>query len=359
MNIVEVIKGIDTTIEGLNTIKSALVAGGVDEAPKATKSKSVERREAVQAEEPLTTDEEMKALEGATCQFDVEQLQSMKYNEFKKLAASLGVKCTGTRDEIMERILALDVTIKDGEVTVETEEVEEVVEEKPAKSNKKLGKKAEEPVEEEPVKDEFDEQAEAIAEETDIEDIIEALADVDIKANKKNAVQKLAEALREGLIALDDEEEEEEEVADEADDEDTDEEEIGADSYFPEYDPEGYNNPKNMTEERAEAIVAKMDEVLTAYSDGELTDEDITTYIEDNASEKEIDLLGDDYTEEDLLKMYMELVKRTIDNDGEEHEQGEAYEVADKDVCCGHVLKYVKKTKKFVCEHCGSEYEAE
>ena len=354
MNIAEIIKAIDYTIEGLHQIQDALQAEETVSCDAPTpKSKPV-------VEEPMTTDEEMKALEGASCQFDVEQLKSMKYNEFKKLAASLGVKCTGTRDEIMERILALDVTVKDGEVTVETEpEVEEVVEEKPAKS-KKLGKKVE--VEEEPVKDEFDEMAESIAEETDIEDIIEALADVDIKASKKNAVQKLAEALREGLIALDDEEEaEEEEVADEAQeaDEEDGEEEISAETYFPQYDPEGYNNPENMTDERAEAIIAKMDEILTAYSEGELSDEEITSYIEDNASEKEIDLLGEDYTELDLLAMFMELVKRTIGNDGVEYEQGEAYEVADKDVCCGRELKYVKKTKKYVCEHCGSEYEAE
>ena len=90
-----------------------------------------------------------------------------------------------------------------------------------------------------------------------------------------------------------------------------------------------------------------------------LTDEDISSYVEDNETEAEIDLLGDDYTEEDILKMYMELVKRTIDNDGEEHEQGEPYELADKDVCCGHELKYVKKSKKYICEHCGTEYEAE
>lgn len=357
MNVVEIIKGIEMTVEGLNTIKLAL--GEMTPDPKAeVESKSVARRKAAQAEEPLTTDEEMKDLEGAVCHFDVEQLQSMKYNEFKKLAASLGVKCTGTRDEIMERILALDVTVKDGEVTVETETEEEEV--KPSKSDKSTGsKKLGAKKSTEPSRDEFDEQAEEIAKDTPVEDIIEALADVEIKATKKNAVQKLAEALREGLIALDDEEDEEEADAPEAEAEADDEEEISATSYFPEYDPEGYNNPENMTEERKDAVETKMDEILTEYSEGDLTDEDIVAYVEDNATEAEIDLLGDEYTEEDILKLFMELVKRTIDNDGEEHEQGEAYEVADKDVCCGHELKYVKKTKKFVCEHCGTEYEAE
>ena len=370
-NNAEIIKGINMTIAGLETIKSAL-AGGAEETAtaEAPKSKSVARREKAQAEEPMNPPVETEgSAEAVTGKFDVEQLKAMKYNDFKKLAAQLGVKCTGTRDEIMERILALDVT-----VTSDGAEVSEPVEEdkapaksdKPAKS-KKLGKaKADEPA-----RDEFDEQAEEIAKDTAVEDIIEALADVDIKATEKNAVKKLAEALRQGLIELDDDEDEDadeetaEDTADEQDAEDNaddsadDEEEIGADSYFEEYDPQGYNDPDEMSEERKEAVEAKMDEIITAYSEGDLTDEDISSYVEENATEAEIDLLGDDYDEEDILKLYMELVKRTIDNDGAEHEPGDPYEVADKDMCCGHELKYVKKTKKYVCEQCGTEYEAE
>lgn len=363
MNNAEIIKGIDLTIEGLTTIKNALMVadGAVAEAPK---SKSVAKREKAQ-EEPMNppVEETEGSAEAVVGKFDVEQLKSMKYNDFKKLAASLGVKCTGTRDEIMERILALDVTITEDDAVVS--EPAEEAEETPAKSNKpakgkKLGKKEAD----EPTRDEFDEQAEEIAKDTPVEEIIEALADVEVKATKKNAVQKLAEALRTGLIELDADEDEDEEAdaedtADEADEAGDDEDEITADSYFPELDPKGYNDPDEMSEERAEAIEAKMDEILTAYSDGTLTDEDIASYVEDNATEAEIELLGDDYDEEDILKLYMELIKRTIDNDGEEHEQGEPYEVADKDVCCGHELKYVKKTKKYICEHCGTEYEAD
>lgn len=355
MNAVEIIKGVDMVVEGLNFIKRALIDDSIDPSADISSKKSVE--------EPLTTKKEMKELEGSKCEFDVEQLKSMGYNDFKKFAASLGVKCTGTRDEIMERILSLDVNIKDGEVVVESEPKED---EKPSKSNKSTGsKKLGAKKADEPTRDKFDEQAERVAEDTDIEDIIEALADVDIKATKKNAVAKLAEALREGLITLEDEEEDEEEneveeseVETEAETEE-DEDDITPTSYFPEYDPEGYNDPKGMTDERADAIEGKLEELLLNYSEGDLTDEEITSYLEDNASESEIDLLGDDYTEYDTLKLYLELIKRTIDNDGEEHEPGEAYEVNDKDVCCGHELKYVKRTKKYVCEHCGNEYEAE
>lgn len=371
MNTVAIIKGIEMTIEGLEVIKKALgatpdetadvtpVVEETVEALKSKKSKSVERREAVQKEEAMNAPTEVEFAEGeaVVTKFDREDLEKMKYNEFKKFASQLGVKCTGTRDEIMERILALDVTITADDAVVSEPKEEDKAEEKEVKSDKssgskKLGKKKAD----EPTRDEFDEQAEEIAKETDVEDIIEALAEVDIKATKKNAVTLLAKALREGLIELD-AEDEEEPTAEEPVEEDG--EGITVESYFAEFDPKGYNNPNNMSEERKEAIEAKMDEILEALDKDTLTEDDITSYIEDNATEEEIDLLGDEYEVTDLLKLYMELVKRTIDNDGEEHEQGEPYEVADKDVCCGHELKYIKKSKKYVCEHCGTEYEAE
>lgn len=356
MNNTEIIKGIEKTIEGLNTIKSALLGADADVKETATEKKEekktvTKKEEKAVAEEPATT--------GAV-QYSEEELRGMKYNEFKKYASSLGVKCTGTRDEIMERILALDNAVSE-EDSAEVEEPNTEADEpknNKSKSGSKLGKKKDA----EPEEDEFDEQAREIAEETDVEDIIEALKDVDIKATKKNAVKKLAEALRKGLIELDNEDDGEDESAGEEPTEDSksdDGEEIEADSYFPEYDPDGLNDPEEMTEERSEAVVDKMDEILTSYADNTLTDEDIQSYVEDNATEDEIELLGDEPEDTEVLKLYMELIKRTIDDEGEEHEEGEPYEIGDKNLCCGHVLKYVKKTKNYVCEHCGEEYEAE
>ena len=349
MNITEIIKGIDKTIEGLTEIRNAMVFEA-DAKATPVESKPEKKVDETPVEATPTT---------MTGKFDVEELKGMKYNEFKKLAASLGVKCTGTRDEIMERILALDVTV---DVAEDVEE-EEVVEEAPVKESKsdkpakgkKLGKKEVD----EPSRDEFDEQAEAIADETPVEDIIEALADVDIKATKKNAVEKLAHALREGLIEMD-EEDEDEDIEDEIEEDDEDDdEEISADSYFSEYDPNGFNNPEEMTEERKEAIEEKMDEILTEISEGTLKMDEIESYLEDNCTEEEIELVGEDYTDEDVIKLYMEMIKRTIDNEGNEVEPSEPYEVGEHNMCCGHELKYVKKTKNYVCSQCGGEYEAE
>ena len=369
-NNVEIIKGINMTIAGLEAIKTALENGEVEApATEKTPAKKTVAKGKAQKEEPMNAPEENEGAVAVAGKFDEEQLRNMKYNDFKKFAASLGVDCKGTRDEIMARVLALDVEaeVESGDAPAEEEKTPA---KKTAKSDKLSGgKKLSKKQADEPARDEFDEQAEEVAKDTPVEDIISALADVDVKATKKNAVTKLAEALRKGLIELDgdddeDESEAEEDTAEEtedtADDSADDEEvEIEATSYFEQFDPDGYNNPDNMTDERREAVEAKMDEIITEYSDGSLTSDDISSYIEDNATQEEIDLLGDDYTDDDLLMLYMELNKRNIDNDGEEHEPNDPYEVGDANFCCGHELKYEKNTKKFICEHCGEEYEVE
>ena len=304
-NNVEIIKGINMTIAGLEAIKTALENGEVEAPAKKTVAKGK-----AQKEEPMNAPEENEGAVAVAGKFDEEQLRNMKYNDFKKFAASLGVDCKGTRDEIMARVLALDVEaeVESGDAPAEEEKTPA---KKTAKSDKLSGgKKLSKKQADEPARDEFDEQAE--------------------------------------------------ETEDTADDSADDEEvEIEATSYFEQFDPDGYNNPDNMTDERREAVEAKMDEIITEYSDGSLTSDDISSYIEDNATQEEIDLLGDDYTDDDLLMLYMELNKRNIDNDGEEHEPNDPYEVGDANFCCGHELKYEKNTKKFICEHCGEEYEVE
>lgn len=351
----ELIKGINAVIEGLTVIKNSLTEESVMSVDEVLTQTNVVEEVSPNSEETING-------------YTKEQIEGMKYNEFKKFAAQLGVKCTGTRSEIMERILAIDSS-DNAEEKVETPNVEGVDNDE-SKNNSKSRKGKREAVNEVPETDEFDDMAKAISEDTSIEEIIEALADVEIKATKKNAIEKLAYALREGLIEADEDEDSEEDleededtveedIADEISEEDEDEVEIEADSYFKQFDPKGYNDPETMTEERKEAVVNKMDEILTAVSEDELTHDDIEKYIEEHATEEEIGLLSNEYTEDDELMLYMELIKRTIDNDGEEHTEGEdPYELGEYDMCCGHELKYVKKTKRYICEHCGTEYEA-
>ena len=133
--------------------------------------------------------------------------------------------------------------------------------------------------------------------------------------------------------------------------------------YFKQYDLGEYNNPDEMTEERKSAVIAEMKDILSDYDSGKLTADDMTDFISDSTTEEEQDKLNeylpDDDNETELLKCYMEIKKHFIDNDGNKNEPNEAYELGEHDMCCGHALKYNKKSKTYICELCGEEYEAE
>lgn len=383
MNKAKFIEGLNETISGLTTLRDALSEGGAttkaaETTPttKATKKTST----AAPAAKPQTD-----VAPGTTGKFDPDQLNSMPYNEFKKLAAKLGVSCKGTRDEIMARVMALDITFdENGEAIVGDTPAEN--ETTPAAPEKKLGKKSpaktaapapgakgDEQKSDKPVggkrglvkkavrpaEDEFDAKAKEIAGDTSVEEIIEALSDVGMEATTDDYLTKLAAALREGKLEVDDDPTEGDEGENPAEAE-QEEGDITAESYFPEYDPHGFNDPANMSEARQEAITSKMDEILTDYSEGNLAPQDVQDYLTEKATQDELDLLGDDPSDDEMLKAYMELVKRTIDNDGVEHtEDGDPYEVGDVDMCCAHPLKKVAKTGKYICEMCGTEFEAE
>lgn len=369
-----IIEGLNAIIEGATILRDEL-AGGVEKR-NAVESKSATRRQAVQKEQPdMNEPEETEAtVEG---KFSREQLMSMKFNELKKLGASVGVSCKGTRDEIVERMLQVTVS-----ATVENEAELEETDEAPAKDdgkvvsiNKKKGglkksAKTEEPEEEE-VDEQYIQMATEATEDMSAKEIIEYLAEFDIEAKgkKSDVVKVLAKAIADGIVQLEDgdEEDESEEEADveettaEAEEtaEDEDGEEFNEESYFPEYDPEGVNNPEGMSEERAEAVKSMMADIIEGVENDTITEEDIQTFLETYASEEELEALGDDYQFEDLVAMYCEVKKRFIDDDGEEHEAGDPYEIDEENYCCGRKLKYEKKSKKFICENCGEEYEAE
>lgn len=373
-----IIEGLNAIIEGATILRDELAGGA--EKRNAVDSKSATRRQAVQKEQPAMNEPEATEATEATVEgkFSREQLMSMKFNELKKLGASVGVSCKGTRDEIVERMLQVTVT-----ATVENDEAEPEETEAPAKDdgkvvpiNKKKGglkksAKTEEPEEEE-VDEQYIQMATEATEDMSAKEIIEYLAEFDIEAKgkKSDVVKVLAKAIADGIVQLedDDEEDDSEEEADveettaEAEEEtaeDEDGEEFNEESYFPEYDPEGVNNPDGMSEERAEAVKSVMADIIEGVENDTITEEDIQTFLETYASEEELEALGDDYQFEDLVAMYCEVKKRFIDDNGEEHEAGDPYEIDEENYCCGRKLKYEKKSKKFICENCGEEYEAE
>lgn len=355
-NTAEVIKGINMMVEGLSLIKNALSADipiqDTDTADVKAVYDKPEIKVDVTPETPETVEDAKKY-----GNYTLDELRGMSYNAFKKAAATIGVKCTGTRDEIMSRILALD--------TVEEVKEETPIESKTAPKQAKTTK----PVEvskEEPKKDEYDTQAEQIVKSTDKEEITAALEDVGIEVDSDSDLTALlAKALREGLLETEEEddtdESESEEEDDELDSEDTaddDEEEITPTSYFPEYDEEEYNNPDEMTTNRKKAVEKEVENILADYDNGDLTEKEIMVFLTEFCTDEELDLVkGAD--EKEQLKLFIEMSKRFIDNDGEKIEPNNPYELGEHDMCCGHELKYNKKSKTYICEHCGEEYEAE
>lgn len=361
-NTAEVIKGISMMVEGLSLIKNALSADIPIQDTDTADVKAVYDKPEIKVDVTPETPETPETIEEKKKygNYTLDEIRGMSYNAFKKAAATIGVKCTGTRDEIMSRILALDT-------------VEEVKEETPIKSKTAPKQaKTDKPVKvskEEPKKDEYDTQAEQIVKSTDKEEITAALEDVGIEVDSDSDLTTLlAKALRDGLLETEDEddtdesesEEEDDELdsEDTADDDDDDEEEITPTSYFPEYDEEEYNNPDEMTTNRKKAVEKEVENILADYDNGDSTEKEIMAFLTEFCTEEELDLVkGAD--EKEQLKLFIEMSKRFIDNDGEKIEPNNPYELGEHDMCCGHELKYNKKSKTYICEHCGEEYEAE
>ena len=347
----ELIKALSKIEEGIADVKNLLIA---DEQVETAQSKSAKKDTVEEVSTQSNEDETEVQSNGA---YTREDLLAMKYNDLKKLGKEIGIKCTGTRDEIIDKILSVPMAEP---VEDEEEESSKVV------PMKKKSVKKEEPVEATDEEDDIEEQYLAMAREAladnDLEDIVEVLAEAGIKLSKIQAkkqdvvMTKLAEAFQNGMIEAEGDDED-----DGVENEDTegDELEFSEDSYFDEYDPEGINDPEIMSKKRAKAVKSLVADIINKYEEEELTTDDIESELEDIITDEDIELLGEDYSEEELVAFYIEMKKRFVDNDGNICEPNDPYEIGEDNFCCGHKLQYNKKGKKYVCPICEEEYEAE
>lgn len=360
----------------------------------------VSKKESVM-EEPVTT-----------TNYSEEELRKMKYNDLKKVCADLGLKNVGTRNELVGRVLELQSANTPEEPVKEEEKpVEEPVQEADSIPNDSEPTEpvadeqeevlVEEPSEEAPKKGMTLEEALALAteltEDMSASDIKAELAEVDIKTKarkKETLVKELAKALADGLIEVELEEDstdvEIEDVAEEIPEEvsedktedttetsneetlvetkeDSVEEssvEISPSAWNKKYDSEGINNPEEMSDEREEACIQLINATLEAIEEGEYSKEDVIEYLTINTNEEEKALLESiEEDEEEMVAFLAELLKRTVDDEGEVHDPSDPYEVTHNDevlnFCCGHELKYDPVTENYICEICGEEYESE
>lgn len=335
-------------LEGLTDAINKIIAEMSDEVPTSKPNKSADV-------EPAET-ETPKEIEEVEGHLDLEQLSKMKFADLKKLARDMGISTEGTRKEIIERVAKAKVS-----APAEEAETEEEV----------------------PTEDEYMQTAKALAEDNSDDEIKEVLTEAGVKVSKKadhdKIIELLSDALRKGLIDLDEEDDEEVEESDdeaeeavepddspeedepegeETEDESDETEDINENTYSPEFDPEGFNAPAIMTAKRAKAVKKMMKQTITAIEKGDIDRDTITDYISDILTEDEFEGYSD-FDDDELIKLYLEIKKRFVDNEGEIHEPNDPYELGEDNFCCGHPLKYDKKNKTYICEVCGQDYEAE
>ena len=339
----ELIRGIEAISEGLEIIKNALLN---EDAP------AVERI----VDEPKT---EPKTEAVSESKYSREELTSMKYNELKKLANSTGVSATGTRAEIIERLLNAPAEAEEsegieGKINPPVEPKEKVV--PITKGKKKLAKKSKEV--EETIDKKYLDMANSALEDMTEDEMKEMLEESEVEIEDgETVVHAFARALSEGKIEpADDEEEEEDDSEVSDDDEEEDGDEVTGEDYFSDYDEDGVNDYSGdyMTKKRKKAMIAWRTKFLEDYDKDKITLDEVTEAVQTLCTQDELDNIDAD-KEEDIVCTYMEVMKRCIDSDGELHEGGDAYEINDEYFCCGHKLKEVDG--KFVCEVCGAEYE--
>lgn len=312
-------KGIDLILEGC-----AEMSGNDVSADKPNTKVEPAKTETVEAPKVVETSDLTR-----------EQLEGMTYNNLKKLAKEMGVSAVGNREEITNRIL--------GENTpAETEPANEVVE-------VPVDEKDNDPV--------YAKVVEAVEGMTE-EEIADILADVGIsaKGKRETLIEKLVNAVKDGLIEFDDDEdetEEEDEVPNSpapapVEDEEADDEEEEED------DTNDIDNP-NMTEARKKAILKMDDSSRKQFKEKKLTRGELVEFLQ-SFYDTEDSL--DDMSDDEVLDTYIDAVCRLIDDDGNVIEEG-AYLLNNEPACCGRVLAYSEDTNLFICEHCGEEYEAE
>lgn len=339
-------------IEALHIVLEALEGTSVEEKKEVIKEENVAKK--------------TESTEAVTGELSVqeEELRQMKYADLKKLASEMGVSAKGKRDEIIARIIGENV-----EITVEEEDNSDNVIPFPKKDIDYLA------------------MAKEATEDMSLDEIRETLEDLELDSTgkKKELIDRIAKAMEDGIIEIEDDddvdEDEDEEVEDlveeddededeedededdeDFDDDDDDDEEVDENTYFDVFD-DGANDPDDVdSEERKKAMVRLQKEIINDYENEALQDSDIDDFLKKNLTEDELE--ENEYAEcdeMDKFAIYCELMKRMIDDDGERISMGEPYEITvdgeTLDYCCGHELQ--ETDEGYVCEVCGSTYETE
>lgn len=244
-------------------------------------------------------------------------LGSMKLKELREYAEELGLNSKGKRAEVEERIQEFLDNQEDSE-DEEDEDSEEA--------------------EDDEVEDETYAKVMQYVNEASDDELRETLEELGLssKGKREALVEKIYQAVKDGLFEFEFEEEDEEPSEDvEPEEETKDSEDLG------------------MTEERAKAIEAMEEQVQEEFEEGKITRKEMVAYL------KQVGIAVTKKVEDEaVVEMYTEKLALLIDDEGEFHDEGgDPYNINEVPYCCGAPLEEIEGGYR--CNVCGTEYEAE
>ena len=284
---------------------------------------SVEPEEEVTVEEPETEDVD---------------LGSMKLKELREYAEELGLNSKGKRAEVEDRIrefLENEDTEEDEDLGEEPEEEESEEPEIEENEDSEEDEDSEE-AEDDEVEDETYAKVMQYVNEASDDELRETLEELGLssKGKREALVEKIYQAVKDGLFKFEDEEPSEDVEPEEETDEETSED-LG------------------ITEERAKAIVAMEEQVQEEFEEGKITRKEMVAYL------KQVGIAVTKKVEDEaVVEMYTEKLALLVDDEGEFHDEGgDPYNINEVPYCCGAPLEEIEGGYR--CNVCGTEYEAE
>lgn len=265
-------------------------------------------------------------------------LGSMKLKELREYAEELGLNSKGKRAEVEERIQEFLDNQEDSEED-EDEEVEDT--EEPTEETEETEDSEE--AEEDEVEDETYAKVMQYVNEASDDELRETLEELGLssKGKREALIEKIYQAVKDGLFEFEEEDEEpseepDEEVEDTEDDsEEDDSEDLG------------------MTEARLKSIEAMEIQVQEEFEEGKITRKEMVAYL------KQVGIAVTKKVEDEaVVEMYTEKLALLVDDEGEFHDEGgDPYTINEVPYCCGAPLEETEEGYK--CNVCGTEYEAE
>ena len=265
-------------------------------------------------------------------------LGSMKLKELREYAEELGLNSKGKRAEVEERIQEFLDNQEDSEdEEVEDSEEDEESEEPEIEENEDSEEDEDsEEAEDDEVEDETYAKVMQYVNEASDDELRETLEELDLssKGKREALVEKIYQAVKDGLFEFEDEEPSEDVEPEEETDEETSED-LG------------------MTEERAKAIEAMEEQVQEEFEEGKITRKEMVAYL------KQVGIAVTKKVEDEaVVEMYTEKLALLIDDEGEFHDEGgDPYNINEVPYCCGAPLEEIEGGYR--CNVCGTEYEAE